>query len=187
MQVSATFDAESPLSLHIRDAFDLEPVHEDQLVFSIFAEDEFRKHRDVVLSIKPEYSSRIMAGEKKVELRRRFPVSAPKGTLAYIYSTSPERAMVGVAEIAIVRKLSVEDIWNIYSSTACVMRSDFDKYFEGLDSGFALEFARTSPFKKPMPLADLRERFGFEPPQSFLYAKHDFRRAMRDECPIVSN
>mmetsp|Transcript_29090 Transcript_29090/g.55966 ORF Transcript_29090/g.55966 Transcript_29090/m.55966 type:complete len:265 (+) Transcript_29090:69-863(+) len=187
LQVSAAFDADSPLSLHIRDAFDLDPVHEDQLVFSIFAEEEFRKHRDVVLSIKPEYSTRIITGEKTVELRRRFPVSAPNGTLAYIYSTSPERAMVGVAEIAIVRKLSVEDIWSNYSTVACIRRPDFDRYFEGLDQGFALEFANARPFKNPMPLADLRERFSFEPPQSFLYAKHDFRRAMKDEYPIVSD
>ena len=55
------------------------------------------------MSIRPKYSGRIMAGEKTVELRRRFPASAPKGTIAYIYSTSPERAMVGVADIAIVR------------------------------------------------------------------------------------
>lgn len=187
LQVSAAFDAGSPLSLRVREAFDLDPVHDDQFLFSIFAEEEFRKNRDVVLSIKPEYSSRIMAGEKTVELRRRFPVSAPKGTLAYIYSTSPERAMVGIAEIAIVRKLPVEDIWTEYSTVACIQRPDFEKYFEGLDHGFALEFASARAFKNPIPLTYLRERFNFEPPQSFLYAKNDFRRAMGHEHPIVSD
>ncbi|CAN0590793.1 unnamed protein product, partial [Ectocarpus sp. 12 AP-2014] len=97
LQVNAAFDANSPLSLHVRETFDVEIDHEDQLIFPIFAEEAFRAHRDVVLSIRPKYSSRIIAGEKTVELRRRFPASAPKGTIAYIYSTSPERAMVGVA------------------------------------------------------------------------------------------
>ena len=184
--MSSTYRLIGILSLHIREAFDIKPMHEDQLIFPIFAEEEFRHHRDVVLSIRPQYSSRIMAGEKTVELRRRFPVSAPKGTIAYIYSTSPERAMVGVAEIAVVRKLAIEDIWRSYSEVAFIERPDFDKYFDGVEHGFALEFTNVRPFENPMSLTDLRERFGFEPPQSFLYAKHDLRKALKDEYSIVS-
>lgn len=187
LQVSASFSANSPLSLHMRDAFDVELDHEDQLILPIFADEAFRPHRDVVLSIRPRYTTRIMSGEKTVELRRRFPASAPKGTIAYIYSTSPERAMVGVAEIAGVRKLDVEDIWRRYADVAFIERPDFDRYFEGLDKGFALEFTNVRPFENPLTLSDLRERFGFEPPQSFLYAKQDLRRALKDEYTVVSH
>ena len=187
LQLNAAFDVSSPLSLHVREAFDVELDHEDQLIFPIFAEEGFRAHRDVVLSIRPKYSSRIMAGEKTVELRRRFPASAPKGTIAYIYSTSPERAMVGVAEIAIVRKLEIEDIWRRYADVAFIERSDFDSYFDGLEQGFALEFVNARAFANPLSLTDLREKFGFEPPQSFLYAKRDLRRALKDEYTVVSH
>jgi predicted transcriptional regulator/DNA-binding XRE family transcriptional regulator len=187
LQLGAAFDASSPLSLHIREAFDVEPMHDDQLIFPIFAEEEFRHQRDVVLSIRPQYSSKIMTGQKTVELRRRFPVAAPKGTIAYIYSTSPERAMVGVAEISAVKKLAVDDIWRSYSNVAFIERPDFDKYFDGLEYGMALEFTNVRPFDKPMSLTDLRKRFGFEPPQSFLYAKHDLRRALKDEHTVVSH
>lgn len=165
--------------------FDVELNGEDQLVLPMFAEEAFRPQRDVVLSIRPKYTSRIMAGEKTVELRRRFPASAPKGTIAYIYSTSPERAMVGFAEITGVRKLDIEEIWNRYASVAFIERTDFDAYFEGLDQGFALEFSNVRPFETPLSLTDLRERFGFEPPQSFLYAKQDLRRALKDEYTVV--
>lgn len=187
LQVSAAFDASSPLSLHVREAFDVELMNEDQLIFPIFSEEEFKHQRDVVLSVRPQYSSKIMSGEKTVELRRRFPISAPNGTRAYIYSTSPDRAMIGVAEIAAVKKLAVDEIWRSYSKVAFIERSDFDKYFDGLEYGMALEFTNVRPFDKPMPLTDLRERFGFEPPQSFLYAKHDLRRALKDEHSIVSH
>lgn len=187
LQVGAAFDGNSPLSLHIREAFDVEPINDDQLIFPIFAEEKFRHQRDVVLSIRPQYSSKIMTGQKTVELRRRFPVSAPKGTIAYIYSTSPERAMVGVAEIAAVKKLAVDDIWRSYSNVAFIERPDFDKYFDGLEYGMALEFTNVRPFDKPVSLTDLRDRFGFEPPQSFLYAKHDLRRALKDEHSVVSH
>ena len=159
----------------------------DQLILPVFTEESLRPSRDVVLSIRPKFSSRIMSGEKTVELRRRFPASVPKGTIAYIYSTSPERALVGVTEISSVKKLTVEEIWRRYADVAFIERPEFDHYFEGLDEGFALEFANARPFKTPMGLTDLRERFGFEPPQSFLYAKRDLTRTLKDEYAVVSH
>ena len=57
-------------------------------------DDEPSKHqRDVVLSLEPVYSEKILNGSKTVKLRRRFSVSAPNGALAYIYSTSPVKAI----------------------------------------------------------------------------------------------
>ena len=60
---------------------------------------QLRGQRDVVLSIQPQYSDKILAGTEAIEFRRRFPVFAVSGIIAYIYSTFPVRAMVGVAEI----------------------------------------------------------------------------------------
>lgn len=187
LKVHAAFPAHSALSLSMLDTFDIEINHEDQLVLPIFGDDAFRLHRDVVLSVKPQYTRLIMSGDKTVELRRRFPLSAPRGTIAYIYSTSPERAMVGSAEIADVRKLDVEDIWRYYKTVACISRQDFEGYFEGLHQGYALEFNNVRAFETPVPLEYLRKRFGFEPPQSFLYAKQDLRRALKDGYAVVSN
>jgi predicted transcriptional regulator/DNA-binding XRE family transcriptional regulator len=185
LRVNAAFSSNNLLSLRMLSLFDVELNSEDQLILPMFADDVFQPQRDVVLSIRPKYSSRILAGEKTVELRRRFPASAPRGTIAYIYSTSPERAMVGVAEIEGVKKLAVNEIWDRYSSCAFIEKPDFDKYFEGLNEGFALEFGNVRPFVSPMSLSELRERFAFEPPQSFLYAKQDLRRALKDEYTIV--
>ena len=143
--------------------------------------------RAVILSIRPQHTSRIMAGEKTVELRRRFPVSLPKGTIAYIYSTSPEQAMVGHAGIGGVRQLDVEEIWQRHADAACVEREDFDRYFDGLDRGFAIEFENARRFGKPLSLSFLRERFEFKPPQSFLYAKQDLRTMLLGERSIASH
>ena len=160
---------------------------DDQLVFPLMADEPFRPQRDVVLSIRPQYSAKIMEGRKTVELRRRFPVSAPSGTMAYIYSTSPVRAMVGIAEIKDVLKLPVQQIWSEFEDTAFIQRHDFDRYFHGLEFGFALLFEEVKPFSRPVPLTELREKFGFEPPQSFLYASRDLRKALRDEATVVSH
>jgi predicted transcriptional regulator/DNA-binding XRE family transcriptional regulator len=187
LNVTAVFTRDSQSAAHLKDVFDAETGDDDQLCFSIFGDDLFRRHRDVVLSIRPEYSHKIIEGKKTVELRRRFPLSAPRGTLAYIYSTSPERAMVGRAEITNVVKLPVSHIWKKFSPYAFINRADFDAYFEGLTEGFALKFANAKPLPRQLDLSELRERFGFEPPQSFLYAKPILRMALRDEYSNVSN
>ena len=143
--------------------------------------------RDVVLSIKPIYSDRILAGDKTIELRRRFPVEAPHGAIAYIYSSSPVKAMVGTASIGDVLRLPVAQIWAEFGGLAFIERPLFDKYFEGLEYGYAIVFDGVKSFSRPLPLDELREKFGFEPPQSFLYAKHDLRRALQNEPSNVSH
>lgn len=167
--------------------FEREFQDENQLVFPIFGDDLFRPARDVVLSVRPLYSDKIFKGIKTVELRRRFPVAAPRGITAYIYSTSPVRAMVGSTEIQDVIKLPVADIWRKYGKMAQIDRSDFDEYFSGLKDGFALKIAKARSFTRPIDLSELRERFGFEPPQSFLYATPILRSALQDAYSDVSD
>lgn len=187
LRIDASFAADPPLALHVRDAFEVECDNDDQLVLPILGDEPFRRQRDVVLSIRPQYSDKIVNGTKTVELRRRFPVSAPKGTIAYIYSTSPVRAIIGVAEIKDVLKLPIAEIWRQFENQAFITKADFDKYFEGVDLGYVLLFERARSFSQPMPLSLLREQFDFEPPQSFLYAKHDLRKALKHESSIVSH
>ena len=187
LRVGAAFSPSAARALKFESAFDPELQSDDQLVFPLFEDELFKARRDVVLSVRPLYSEKIMDGKKTIELRRRFPISAPRGTIAYIYSTSPVRAMVGVAEINTVAKLRVSDIWKKYAKMAHIARSDFDEYFLGLSHGFALKFAKARRFNKPIALAELRDRFGFEPPQSYLYASHVLRTALQDECSNLSD
>jgi predicted transcriptional regulator/DNA-binding XRE family transcriptional regulator len=187
LRIEAAFSASSTKDLRLDCMFDPEFQDEDQLVFPIFGDDFYRPTRDVVLSVRPHYSDKIFRGIKTVELRRRFPVAVPRGITAYIYSTSPVRAMVGSTEITGVVKLAVADIWKRYGKLAQIDRSDFDEYFSGLNEGFALKIANARSFTRPIDLSELRKRFRFEPPQSFLYATPILRTALQDEYPDVSD
>jgi predicted transcriptional regulator/DNA-binding XRE family transcriptional regulator len=187
LHVEAAFSAEALCDLPFDIAFDHDFQDDDQLVFPIFGDEIFKPKRDVVLSVRPSFSDKIMEGIKTIELRRRFPVSAPSGTVAYIYSTSPVQAMVGSAEIAKVIKLPVAAIWKRFGKMAQIERDSFDEYFSGLEQGFALKFANVRPFTRPIDLSELRKRFGFEPPQSFLYATPLLRTALQDEYSNVSD
>lgn len=157
----------------------------NQLVFPIFGDEVFST-KDLVLSIHPQYTTKIMEGIKTVELRRRFPLTATPGTVVYIYSTSPIRALVARAEIADVKKLPLSQIWRKFSKPAGIKREDFDAYFSGLAEGFALQFANVQRLPRPLALSELRDRFGFQPPQSFHYASPMLKKALRDEFSSVS-
>ncbi len=187
LRIDASFTADTSLVLNVRDTFDVECESEDQLVLPILGDELFRPQRDVVLSIRPHYSEKIIEGRKTVELRRRFPAAAPAGTVAYIYSTSPVRAMVGVAEVRDVLKLPIAEIWRRFEHQAFIRKPDFDRYFAGAKHGFVLRFEGIKAFSEPVPLAELRKKFGFKPPQSFLYAKHNLRKALKHEPSIVSH
>lgn len=187
LRIEAAFPKTAEIAAQFNLVFENDTPHDDQLVFPLFGDDVYREQRDVVLSIRPRYSERILEGKKTAELRRRFPLSAPRGAIAYIYSTSPVRAMVGRAEIADVVKLPIADIWKRYQKCAFISKADFQSYFSGLEEGFVLEFANARPFPRQLDLSELRDRFGFEPPQSFLYATPMLRKAIRDEFANVSD
>jgi predicted transcriptional regulator len=187
LRIDAAFDPDGRGAERLEGAFDFDLSNDDQLVFPIFGDEIFRPKRDVVLSVRPVYSDSIFSGKKTVELRRRFPISAPQGTVAYIYSTSPVRAMVGSTEIQTVVKLPIQDIWKKFGKMAQIKKQHFDEYFAGLDHGFALKIANPRAFSRPVNLAELRNRFDFEPPQSFLYATPILRTALQYEYPDVSN
>jgi predicted transcriptional regulator/DNA-binding XRE family transcriptional regulator len=187
LRIDAAFDPESPSAPRLEGAFDFNLNDDDQLVFPIFGDEIFHPKRDVVLSVRPPYSDKIFDGMKTVELRRRFPVAAPRGTIAYIYSTSPVRAMVGSAEIDNVVKRPVAEIWKSFGKMAKITKIDFDDYFSGLKEGFALKISNARPFSRAITLTELRTRFGFEPPQSFLYATTLLRTALQDEYSDVSD
>ncbi len=180
--IDAAFPATQQVADQFNLTFDPDTSDDDQLVFPIFGDDEFKKQRDVVLSIRPYYSDKILSGKKTVELRRRFPVAAPTGTLAYIYSTSPVRAIVACANISQVHKLPIDQLWKNFRRPASITKSNFYNYFQGLQDGFAIEFSSVQPLSRPLTLEELRERFSFAPPQSFLYATPTLRKAIRHEC-----
>ncbi|MYD92536.1 MAG: hypothetical protein F4Y02_02345 [Chloroflexi bacterium] len=124
-------------------------------------------------------------GCKTVELRRRFPVSDPGGAIAYIYSTSPVSAIVGCVEIQKVVRLSLSGIWRKYNQRAFIEKEEFDRYFAGLEEGLVLEFVNVRPLPRAVHLKELRERFGFRPPQSFVYTKPNLRRMLQREYSAV--
>ncbi|WBY16699.1 helix-turn-helix domain-containing protein [Erythrobacteraceae bacterium WH01K] len=171
---------------------DLGVPHDDQtidgqFIVPILGDCWAPQNREFIFSVKPRYSQKIETGEKTVELRRRFPKYVPEGTIALIYSTSPTRALTGIAEIEGVEVGTPSAIWSEYAERACIGRNDFDTYFSGADCAHAIKLRSARPLRRSLDLTELRERFGFEPPQSYRYAKPELREALRHEWGEISD
>ncbi len=186
LRIEAAFPSREAIPEAIGDGLGGYQDDRNQYVLPIFDQPP-EVRRDLILSIKPEYSDKILVGAKTVELRRRFPLAAGKGAVAYIYSTSPIRALVGAAEIQDVERLPISTLWRRHGKSASIGKTDFETYFQGLDEGYALLMARPRSFLRPLDLAELKERFGFKAPQSYLYAKPSLQRALQNEPSNLSH
>jgi predicted transcriptional regulator len=136
--------------------------------------------RDILVSVQPKFVSKILAGAKTVELRRRFPASNAVGALALIYSSYPVRAVVGYARIREVLRLPVIRIWREHGSAACVSKKEFDEYFEGLKFGYAIFLNKIKLLNPQIAARDLQEDFGIVPPQSYRYLGKEYIPMLRD-------
>jgi predicted transcriptional regulator len=133
------------------------------------------------VSIRAIYASKILIGQKTVELRRKFPELRATGATAFIYSSSPVRAVVACARIKHVLRLPVAKIWEEHSEAACISKDEFEAYFEGLEFGFAIFFGSVRLLKQELKAADLLQRFGIVPPQSYRYLTEECATSLIDE------
>lgn len=123
----------------------------------------------LLLSIKPHYVALILEGEKLVELRRTRP-RIKKGELVLIYESSPTMALVGYGLVETVISAPPSRLWPQVKSQAGVSRAEFELYFEGASTGFAIQFKKVWSLRNRVWLSKLREIWdGFHPPQTYLY------------------
>lgn len=137
--------------------------------------------RAVLLSIKPKYADLILAGTKRVELRRSWP-SGDVGILV-LYSSAPVQKLVGIAFIDRIEERDFESLWKLAdASGAGVTYDELKTYVTGKKTAFGLMIERAKTAEAQI---DPKELFpGFTPPQSFLYLNpEEFRRAMHAMFP----
>ena len=129
--------------------------------------------KDVLISVKPQYANLLVDGVKSVELRRKFSESLAPGTKCIIYSTSPQKKVIGHCKIDLVNKLNLDELWIKYASRALISWEDFSNYFNDLEFGFAIEVYGYTRYERPI---DLDHIMGADsrPPQSYRYISNDF-------------
>jgi predicted transcriptional regulator len=137
--------------------------------------------RAILVSIRPCYATKILEGQKRVELRRKFPIETMTGAMILIYSSSPVSAVVGFARIKKVAKLPVARIWKEHGDAACISKKEFDAYFSGLKFGFAIVFDGIESLGRRLNVNDLHQQFGIVPPQSYRYLSEECAALLKNE------
>lgn len=119
----------------------------------------------VLLSIKPEFASKIFDGTKLFEFRRAiFKNTEVKKVI--VYASSPVQKVIGEFEIDFILKNKLEELWNETQEFSGITREYFFQYFSNKEEGFAIKIKNQRKYKQPK---SLKEDYNLLPPQSFLY------------------
>lgn len=127
-----------------------------------------RTERTLLLSLRPRFAAAILAGTKTIEIRRR-PVNALPGTPVILYSSSPQMAVVGTAQLGSITVCTAKDGWHRHQDEFGLNRDEYDTYLDGVTYAHLLHLISVNRLNEPLPLRHLREQAPFQPPQSFRY------------------
>ena len=117
-----------------------------------------------LLSVRPEYAQQIAAGTKRVEFRRaKF--SRPL-THVVVYSTSPEKRVVGYFEVLGIDEGSAASLWQEHKEHSGISRKKLFAYLRGARQAIAIRIGKFHHAHRQVRLEDLG---ALAPPQSFRY------------------
>ena len=121
----------------------------------------------VLMSIRPQFAEAILDGRKTVELRRRRP-SFAEGTTVLIYSSAPDRHVLGSFVAGAILAAAPSELWGRVNERTGISRDVFDEYFAGCDYAYAIEILN--------PKRINATRLRIRPPQSYLFLRRGDRR-----------
>jgi predicted transcriptional regulator len=119
----------------------------------------------VVLSIKPEFASKIFDGSKKFEFRKSI-FKNQKVRSVIVYASSPVQQVIGEFEIGAILNHDLATLWDLTKDFSGISEDFYYKYFAEKRQGFAIQIKKTKKYRKPKCL---KADFNLLPPQSFAY------------------
>ena len=121
----------------------------------------------VLLSIKPEFVTKIFSNEKQYEFRKViFKNKQVKDVV--IYASNPVSKVVGSFKIDKIIENTPDNVWKLTKDKAGITKSYFDEYFRGKRVAYAIKIKQATQYDKPIDLQDLGIKCA---PQSFMYLK----------------
>ncbi|MFC7670664.1 ASCH domain-containing protein [Hymenobacter humi] len=103
----------------------------------------------VLLSIKPEFASKIFDGTKRYEFRRSIFKNANIKSIV-VYASSPTQKVIGEFEIERIINTDLVALWHETKEFSGITEDYFMKYFIGKEEGFAIKIKKVKKYKEPM-------------------------------------
>lgn len=125
--------------------------------------------RVALMSIHPRYAWAILEGRKTVEFRKRR--LADDVTHVVIYSTVPDRAVVGYFTVEGQETSTPDSLWSRFRDRGVIDENDFFAYYAGRDRATGIRVGAATRLRRPLSLTlDLGVA---HPPQSYQYLPSD--------------
>ena len=118
----------------------------------------------MLLSIKPEYVDKILAGQKKYEFRK-FHCREDVDTIV-IYETAPIKKVIGEVALLDIIEGDVKYVWYKTQNFGGILEKDYEAYYKGRKVAVAYQLGKVTLYDEPMELKDLGLDYV---PQSFAY------------------
>jgi predicted transcriptional regulator len=121
------------------------------------------------ISVKEEYTNRILEGTKEIELRKSRPNVSP-GDYVIIYCTSPVKAIVGIAQVQEIVTHSPLRMWKLYSKKLGIEKRDYEAYYKDSERAIGIVLSDVKKLSYSICLSLIREQLpSFTPPQTYKY------------------
>jgi predicted transcriptional regulator len=125
---------------------------------------DFPRQTRVLLSIKPQFASAILRGEKKYEFRRS--IFSRQVDVVLVYATKPVQQVICEFDVVSIICEPLPALWRRTRRRAGIDEASFYGYFDGLDTGYAIVIGEVRSYDEPFSPV---EKLGLRPPQSFIY------------------
>jgi predicted transcriptional regulator len=133
---------------------------------------------DLLLSVKPEFAKKILFGSKRFEFRKKIPLQ--NINTVYIYSSFPEKRIVGAFRIREIIQGTPEELWENCREEGGIDEDRFFTYFKGKSLGYSLLVDEVEPIDPPVDPKKTNE--DFKPPQNFAYLSDIKDIGLNDKC-----
>lgn len=138
---------------------------------------------DLVMSIHPRFSHKVVSGEKKVEIRRQFSRNWV-GSHTLVYSSQPDGSFIGSFRIADVVEGSPSEIWQTFGFEVGCTVEEFSDYTKGKERVYAIVTSDPVKFKAPVLRTQLSQlvKADIKAPQS--HCKIDDKSVLQEAASI---
>lgn len=123
--------------------------------------------KEIILSIRPEWTKLIFNGQKTIEMRRNMPDKISK---VLIYETAPTKKIVGEFEVVFQNiRSGIRIAKSELKDRICLNESQIKglEFWDQKKEYNLLHIGKVIKYKNPLEIAE----FGKKPPQNFCYLK----------------
>ncbi len=129
-------------------------------------------NKALLLSVKEVYAEKIFEGSKTVELRRRQP-HVTAGDYLIVYVPAPQKCVAGVVTVERVLAGRLKTLWRKVRAGCGLSRAEYQAYFAGAQTGYAILVGRPARLAAPVPLSLVRRIDPGFTPQGYKYLSRD--------------